>query len=148
MTEALGEAVARLYTVTDPPPPALLSAASSILAWRSPDAALATLLLDSATAGEAAGIRGGEPPRMLSFALDDDTVLDVELTFTEAGAVDVVGQVSRPEAAPLTIRHRDGTWSGSTDTLGRFAAEGLPPGPLRISWGPEGSVQSTPVITA
>jgi hypothetical protein len=148
MTEPLGEAVARLYATTDPPPPALLSAASSLLAWRSPDTALATLLLDSATAGEAAGVRGGEPPRMLSFALTDDAVLDVELTYTDTGAVHVVGQVSRPEQAPLTIRHRDGTWSGHTDALGRFAADDLPRGPLRITWSPVGSAFSTPVITA
>ncbi|GAA2393705.1 hypothetical protein [Dactylosporangium salmoneum] len=133
--DRLGAAVARVYVTVDPPPPHLLVAASAALAWRDPDAALATLLMDSAVAGEAAGIRSGSaPPRLVSFAAGD-LVVDVELTEVD-GVVHLVGQVSRPVAAPVAIRHSDGTWTGTTDALGRFAAESLPLGPLRVTWGP------------
>lgn len=149
--DELGDAVARVYVAADPPPAHLLAAASAVLAWRRPDAALAALLVDSAVAGEAAGIRAGSgSPRMLSFAVGD-TVIDVELAADDGGELRLVGQVSRPVEAPLEIRHRDGTWTGRTDALGRFAVEGLPDGPLRITWGPAvpgGETLTTPTILA
>jgi hypothetical protein len=132
--DELGAAVARMYTAADPPPPHLLAMASALLSWRDPDAELAALVVDSAVAGEAAGIRSGsESPRMLSFALGD-VVLDVELVVDD-GTVRLVGQVSAPEVAPIQVRHREGTWTGATDELGRFAVSGVPDGPLRITWG-------------
>jgi hypothetical protein len=146
--DALGDAVGRVYTAVDPPPVLLLRAASGILAWRRPDAALATLLLDSAVAGAAPGVRAGGSgaPRLLSYG-SGDTVLDLEVSEDE-GTLHLIGQVSRPVAAPLEIRHRDGTWSGTTDALGRFTAAGLPAGPLRVTWGPapDGTTLSTPAI--
>ncbi|WP_432826850.1 hypothetical protein [Dactylosporangium sp. CA-092794] len=146
--DELVAAVARVYAAADPPPARLLAAASAVLAWRRPDAALATLLVDSAVAGQAAGIRSASAEsRMLSFA-EGDTVVDVELVVAD-GEIRLVGQVSRPAAAPLEVRHRDGVWTGSTDALGRFAVDGLPVGPLRITWGPEapgGPLVSTPTI--
>ncbi|MFI5915155.1 hypothetical protein [Dactylosporangium sp. NPDC051541] len=146
--DALGTAVARVYTAVDPPPVPLLQAASELLAWRSPDAALAALLLDSAVSGEAAGVRAGPGggSRMLSYGAGD-TVLDLELT-AEDGVLHVTGQVSRPVAAPLRIRHRDGTWSGTTDAVGRFTVADLPAGPLRVTWGPgpDGATITTPAI--
>jgi len=133
--EALGTAVARMYAAADPPPAGLLRAASALLPWRNPDAALASLLLDSAVAGAAAGVRGAPGTiRTLSYTCDD-VVIDVELTVTD-DEVRLVGQVSLPAAAPLEIRHRDGVWTGVTDTVGRFSTGALPLGPLRVSWGP------------
>jgi hypothetical protein len=133
--DVLGAAVSRLYTTIDPPPPQLVLSACAALSWRNPDAALAALLVDSAVEGEAAGIRGTSTPRMLSFG-SGDTVVDVEVVVAD-GEVRLVGQVSRAVAAPLSIRHRGGTWSGSTDAVGRFAVADLPRGPLRVCWGPD-----------
>ncbi|GAA3453898.1 hypothetical protein [Dactylosporangium matsuzakiense] len=146
--DALGDAVARVYATVDPPPVPLLQAASGILAWRCADDALAALLLDSAVAGAAAGVRAGpaDGSRMLSYGAGD-TVLDLELT-DEDGTMHVTGQISRPLTAPLEIRHRDGTWTGATDAVGRFTASGLPSGPLRVTWGPgpDGETFTTPAI--
>jgi hypothetical protein len=146
--DALGDAVARIYATVDPPPPPLLRAASSILAWRSPDTALAELLLDSTLTGAAPGIRAGGPDhsRMLSYGTGD-TVLDLELTEDE-DTLHVTGQISRAVAAPLLIRHAGGTWTGTTDAVGRFTATDLPVGPLRVTWGPapDGATLSTPAI--
>ncbi|MGI5240989.1 hypothetical protein [Dactylosporangium sp. CA-139066] len=132
--DELGSAVSRMYATADPPPAHLLAAASALLSWRDPDLELAALLVDSAVAGEAAGIRSAsDSPRMLSFAVGD-VQLDVELVVDD-GTVRLVGQVSSPEVAPIAVRHRDGTWTGTTDELGRFAVSGLPAAPLRITWG-------------
>jgi hypothetical protein len=132
--DELGSAVSRMYATADPPPAHLLAAASALLSWRDPDAALAALVVDSAVAGEAAGIRSAsDSPRMLSFALGE-VQLDVELVVDD-GSVRLVGQVSSPEVAPIAVRHREGTWTGATDELGRFAVSGVPAGPLRITWG-------------
>jgi hypothetical protein len=110
--------------------------------------------VDSAVEGEAAGIRSGpagpggpDTPRMLSFG-SGDTVLDIEVAVAD-GEVHLIGQVSRAVAAPLSVRHRDGTWTGSTDAVGRFAVAGLPSGPLRVCWGPDpagGATVCTPTI--
>ncbi|WP_327004722.1 hypothetical protein OHA72_58485 [Dactylosporangium sp. NBC_01737] len=135
--EELGEAVTRMFVAADPVPARLLQAASSGLAWRDPDAALAALLLDSAVAGAPAGVRADPDdgqPRVLSFD-SGDTVIDVEV-IVDGALVRLVGQVSRPVVAPLQVRHTGGEWSGATDHLGRFSVPDLPVGPLRIRWGP------------
>ncbi|MEV4510707.1 hypothetical protein AB0K00_17265 [Dactylosporangium sp. NPDC049525] len=135
--EDLGEAVTRMFVAADPVPAGLLQAASAGLAWRDPDTALAALLLDSAVAGVAAGVRADpddSQPRLLSFE-SGDTVIDVEV-IVDGTRVRLVGQVSRPVVAPVHVRHAGGEWSGATDRLGRFSVPDLPVGPLRIRWGP------------
>ncbi|MET7418573.1 hypothetical protein [Dactylosporangium sp. NPDC005555] len=146
--EELGEAVTRLFVDTDPVPARLLQAAQAGFAWRDPDAALADLLLDSAVAGLAAGVRAGESddqPRLLSFD-SGGTVIDVEIV-VDGGRVRLIGQVSHPVEAPVRVRHAGGEWSGVTDRLGRFSVPGLPAGPMRVWWGPAGP-ESTAVCTA
>jgi hypothetical protein len=145
--EDLGEAVSRMFVAADPVPARLLAAASVGLAWRDADAALAALLLDSAVAGTAAGVRADPDdgqPRLLSFD-SGDTVIDVEV-IVDGPRVRLVGQVSRPVVAPVQVRHAGGEWSGTTDHLGRFTVPDLPVGPLRIRWGPTGP-DTTPVTT-
>lgn len=146
--EELGEAVTRMFVATDPVPAGLLRSASAGLAWRDPDAALAALLLDSAVAGAAAGVRADPDdgqPRLLSFD-SGDTVIDVEV-IVDGARVQLVGQVSRPVVAPVQVRHAGGVWSGVTDQLGRFSVPDLPVGPVRIRWGPAGPA-TAPVSTA
>jgi hypothetical protein len=144
--EELAEAVARLYADVDPVPEHLLRLASGTLAWRDPDAALAALVLDSATTGAAAGIRAApdDGVRMLSFESGADAV-DVELA-VEDGRVHLVGQLGTPAVTPVRIRHTGGVWTGTTDALGRFAVPSLPTGPLRIAWGQDGAEVSTPTF--
>ena len=137
--EDLGEAVTRMFVAADPVPARLLQAAAAGLAWRDPDAALAALLLDSAVAGAAAGVRADPDdgqPRLLSFD-SGDTVIDVEV-IVDGTRVRLVGQVSRPVVAPVRVRHTGGEWSGTTDHLGRFSVPDLPVGPMRVRWGPAG----------
>lgn len=137
--DELDAAVTRLFQSADPVPQHLVRAASASLSWRDPDAALAELVLDSALAGEPAGVRAAttDTPRMLSFAVGD-IMIDVELAVRDRW-VALVGQVSRPGPATIEVRHTAGTWSGSTDGLGRFVVADLPAGPLRISWTPPGA---------
>jgi hypothetical protein len=150
--EQLAAEVSRLFRTADPVPPQLLAAASASLAWRDPDAALAALVLDSAVAGVASGVRSsvddpsGEP-RLLSFALAD-LVIDLELTVADQ-RVELIGQVSRPEPATIEVRHPGGSRSDRTDQLGRFRLPDLPPGPLRVTWTPAtGTAVATPSFLA
>jgi hypothetical protein len=148
--EELAEAVTRLFVDTDPVPARLLQAASAGLAWRDPDTALAALLLDSAVAGAAAGVRAGphddaQQPRLLSFD-SGGTVIDVEVV-VDGPRVRLIGQVSHPLEAPVRVRHAGGEWSGVTDRLGRFSVPDLPVGPVRIWWGPAGP-ETAAVCTA
>jgi hypothetical protein len=112
----------------DPVPPQVLAAASGSLAWRDPDAALAVLIADSATA-EPAGIRG-EPPRLVTFEAGDVTV-DLEVT-THTGRVRAVGQLAPPQPAQVSIEHLRGAAQVVADRLGRFVVEDLPVGHLRV----------------
>jgi hypothetical protein len=150
--DQLAAAVTRLFLSADPVPAQLLAAASASLSWREADAALAELVLDSAVAGAASGVRSsvddpaGEP-RLLSFALAD-LVIDVELT-ADGQRVELIGQVSRPESAMIEVRYPGGTRSDRTDLLGRFRVPDLPPGPLRVTWTPAaGSPVATPSFLA
>ena len=52
----------------DPPPDSVLEAARASLTWRTIDAELAALEFDSAVDLAATAVRGGEGPRLLTFA--------------------------------------------------------------------------------
>jgi hypothetical protein len=120
-------------------PAVLLAAAREALRWRDPDAMLAALVEEETTAA----VRG-TPDRLLSFRLGDVTV---DLTVSaEPTGVRLIGQVAPTAAMPVEIRHATGHWSGHTDALGRFAAAGLPQGPMRVLAWPPGTRR--PVATA
>ncbi|HZN74239.1 MAG TPA: hypothetical protein VFC00_21430 [Micromonosporaceae bacterium] len=115
----------------DPVPAAVLEAALEALRWRDPDAALAQLIADSATAGMPVGIRSGGQPRLLTFAAGDLTI-EVEVS-PDGPTIRLVGQLVPPGPARVRVDHRDGTVEVDADQIGRFIAPGVVPGPVRLS---------------
>ena len=115
----------------DPVPEDVLEAARASLSWRDPDSALAALVADSqADADRLTFVRGDDQARLVTFAADDLT-FEVEVT-TGGPTVGLIGQLVPPTAARLAIDHAGGVVEVTADTLGRFHASGLTPGPLRL----------------
>lgn len=132
--DELMAALADLLRRVDPPPAAMVEAASASLAWRDPDAALARLLETQ----EPTTVRGAAP-RLLTFQVDDMSV-DLEVT-TEGYRVRLVGQLVPTGPATVTIQHRDGTTDVVADELGRFVAGDIASGLVRLTCAPIGGVR-------
>lgn len=145
MSEVLAAELAGVLTRMDRVPAMLVEAARAALRWRDPDAALAALVAEEFTAP---AVRGA-PPRLLSFTVDAVTI-EVEVSIGQEGRVRLLGQIGPVAAMPVEVRHTDGAWTGQTDPLGRFAADDLPAGPLRVFCTPPGTSGSvgTEVFTA
>jgi hypothetical protein len=127
--EELGSALRELLAAADPVPAASLAAASHTLAWRDPDAALAELTSDLTEDATVGSVRG-TPPRLLTFTTGAVTI-DLEVT-AEGGRVRLLGQLVPTGPAGVVVEHPTGSTATTADELGRFAAEGLPPGWLRV----------------
>jgi hypothetical protein len=130
--------------VSDRVPDDVRGAARSSLGWRDPDSALAALIADSATdEKQLAYVRGATLsglPRLLTFAAEHLTI-EVEVTTIgvpgAVATVNLVGQLVPPGARSVAVDHSAGTVDVPADTMGRFQATGLGPGPLRLRCGPE-----------
>src|SRR5262245_17650344 len=147
--EELWLALRELMSRADPLPAAVRDAARASLSWRDPDAALARLVADSAAALAPVAVRGGGEPRLLTFETDASLVgpLTIEVEASRADRlVRLVGQLVPPMPAQIRIDHRDGHMDVNADQLGRFAADGIAPGPVRLECTP--STGSPPVRTA
>jgi hypothetical protein len=114
----------------EPVPADLVAAAAEALAWRDPDAALAELIFDSLLDQDAVTLVRGGPERLLSFRGGARSV-DVEVTVTGTTRT-LIGQVTPPALAAVSVRHADGTVRADADDLGRFRVEGVPPGPVSL----------------
>ncbi len=125
----------------DPVPPHLVRAAVTAVAWRTVDADLAELVFDS-LAEPAAAVRGPDRPRLLTFRAGGPTAaggLTVELELASEGATrHMIGRLSPAAALELEVRHSRGAVTVCADALGRFAAGGLAPGPVRLRCRPAG----------
>lgn len=126
----LVEELRRVMGVVDPVPAYVLDAARGSYTWRTIDAELAELAYDSATDSEAALARSADARRLLTF---ESPGLSVEVEVT-SGAPErrLVGQLVPPQRAEIEIRHSGGTLKVTADELGRFAAEGVAPGPVSL----------------
>lgn len=124
----------------DPVPVHLLAQAVAAFTWRTIDADLAELIFDSLAepvAGlRSAQMRGAQQPRLLTFRVDEQTI-ELELGVEGTGRR-MVGRVSPAGPAEVAIQHPAGGATVSADEWGRFAAGGLPSGPLRVSCRPAG----------
>lgn len=103
--------------------------------WRTIDAELAALTYDSAVdTSELAGVRSGPGPstRSLSFEAAD-VLIDVEIT-DDGDRRFLLGQVAPAGAPAVGLEFADGRPPVVmlTDDLGRFGAERLAPGLLRL----------------
>jgi hypothetical protein len=139
--DALLRELAAVVRVSDPVPPALLTFAREAFTWRTVDAELAELAADSReTAG--AGLRGPGDVRLLTFTAGD---LRLEIELLAVGADrSVVGELSPPGAARVTVQHAEGELVEEADELGRFLLTGVPAGRIRVRCEPAGG---TAIVT-
>ena len=110
------------------------AAARESLSWRDPDAALASLVADTADSDLAAElfarVRGTGQPRLLTFV---GAALTVEVEASWHGqAVNLVGQLVPAGRATVHVDHRGGVTSTIADDLGRFQISTVSPGPVRL----------------
>lgn len=132
---ALLTELAAVVTATDALPVAVRAGALGAFGWLNVDAELADLLADSAEqlAGSSAGPARGAAPtdaRLLTFGAGD-VVVEVEISGT-GDRLRMVGQVVPPQQGPLVVRSDAGAVTTQADELGRFVADGVPPGPVSL----------------
>jgi hypothetical protein len=123
-----------LVSRVDPLSPDMVAAARASFAWRTIDAELAQLAHDTVVdADRMALVRGAGVPELRTFEAPGLTV-EVE-TVAVAGGVRLLGQLVPAQPGQVEIRHPGGTVTVDADEMGRFAAEGLPPGPVSLRCG-------------
>ena len=125
--EELGEVLRAVLAAADPVPQAALQAAYESIGWRDPDSQLA--LLDSDPMLQPAHLRG-RPSRLLTFRTGS-IVIDLEVSEAD-GQVRLLGQLDPPQAADVVVQSASGSRDLQADNQGRFAAEGLPDGWMRV----------------
>ena len=130
----------------DPVPPGLLTFAREAFTWRTVDAELAELTADSREAA-GAGMRGPGDVRLLSFTAGE---LRLELELLVDGPLRrVVGELSPPGPARVTVEHPAGELVEDADELGRFLVTGVPAGRVRVRCEPgSGRAMVTPWLDA
>ncbi len=115
----------------DPVPPEAVAAARSALAWRTMDAELAELVADSSVdSGDLALVRGADTPTLLTFESGGLT-MEVEVE-AQGGARRIMGQLLPATSGEVTVHHRAGTTTVPADERGRFRADGIAAGPVRL----------------
>jgi hypothetical protein len=111
------------------PPAIVVAAARAAYTWRTIDAELASLAYDSADDADLAGVRG-DGPRLLSFATEGVTV-EVEVTRID-DRIRLMGEAT-PTPAQVEAQRAGGPASAlAVDGSGRFRADDLVPGPIRL----------------
>lgn len=128
-SDADDELLTRLAAAADDdsPPPLVLDTAKAVFGLRALDAELAELVEDSLdTAGT---VRGPSDVRLLAFQTPTVAV-DVEVT-TTGDRRRLIGQVAA-EAGSLAIDTVSATVRAEVDPLGRFVAEDVPAGLVRL----------------
>ncbi len=118
----------------DPVPVEMVAAARATFIWHTIDAELAQLTCDSVLdTDRMAGVRGGSTavgPQLLTFSAEGLTV-EIEAT-TGPGGLRLLGQLVPPQPGQVEVCHPGGTTTVDVDALGRFAADGLAPGPVSL----------------
>jgi hypothetical protein len=142
---ALLEELRRAASQFDPPPPAVLAAARSSLTWRTIDAELATLVFDSGVDRPATAVRGGEGPRLMTFS---GSGLNIEVEVANLGSRrQLVGHLVPPQAAEIDVHHAAGTTTIQADRLGRFRADSIGSGPVRLHCRLAATPSAQPIVT-
>jgi hypothetical protein len=125
--EELGERLRKLFAASEPVPASLIQAANEAISWRDPDGELARLAAEPAS--EPSHLRGGQP-RLMTFR-SGGVVVDLEVS-AEDGSVRLLGELDPPRAAGITAEWPGGRLTMQADGHGRFAAQGLPKGWIRL----------------
>jgi hypothetical protein len=143
----VGEAVERelvdrlraLHDAVDPVPQPVVAAAHAAFEWRNVDAELAALTSDTLPAQ--AGMRSTGQARLLVFAGPRG---GAEVEVVPIGRRHrLVGQLLPIRASEVVVELFDDRRAASTDAVGCFRFEDLPPGPLRLRW----TTADGPVVT-
>ncbi|QGG95018.1 carboxypeptidase-like regulatory domain-containing protein [Actinomarinicola tropica] len=131
--ELLAE-LGRTLDAHDPPSASAIAAARAAWTWRTIDAELAELRVDSAL--EPLGVRGMAWPRQLSFESRELTI-EVEVEGDQ-----LVGQLVPTRPLEVTLVRPDGTERTTrADPIGHFTFPDVPPGTLRLQvTAPDGAV--------
>ena len=126
--DALQALLGRALRTTEPVPDRVLAGARAAWTWRTIDEELAELVFDSAA--ELTGVRSEDTTRQLTFRAPG---LEIEVMVVDDASRRVVGQLIPPGDFTVRLAVADDRLEASTDRLGRFAFEGVAPGPVRIS---------------
>lgn len=123
---ALGTAL----RTADPVPERVLHAARGAYTWRTIDAELAELVFDSAA--ELTGVRSEEQARQVTFQAPG---VEIEVMLVDGSTRRIVGQLvpAMESTIELTGVDVDRVVATTSDDLGRFTFDEVPPGPVRIS---------------
>ncbi len=132
--EQLLASLRRMAKATDPIPSHVVELARAAFDWRTLDAELAELVLDSAEPELAAAagvlVRSAGQARLLTFETSD---LTIEVEVEEEGAERRLrGQLLPPQAAEMVVQHAGGDLIADADADGRFTVEGVAAGPVRL----------------
>lgn len=129
--EMLLEELRRIASVMDPIPEALVRAGRESLTWLRVDAELAELLSDSIVDDERlALVRSSGSVRAVTFEADGFTI---ELDILGDGAHrTLVGQLVAAGIAEIEVQTSEATRTVTADTHGRFRAENVPAGRMRL----------------
>jgi hypothetical protein len=135
--DALMAELRRVAAEVDPVPPGVIDAARAAIATRHLDHELAELVADSADADsgllfEPVRGPGMAESRLLTF--DGGGVqVDVDLA-PEGHGLRVIGQFTGPVTQCAVERGDGSAQDVAVDELGRFVADDVPPGPMRLRY--------------
>jgi hypothetical protein len=124
----------------DPVPELLLEQARAAYTLRDLDAELAELVLDSDVDEGAALVRGGDDLRILSFRAEQ---LSVELEVSRTGGRWSLRGLAVGATGTVDVETSEGTVTAALDDRGRFTADDLAPGSLRLHLTAEGGARVT-----
>jgi hypothetical protein len=121
---------------SDPMPSDVFEFAKALFTWRDIDAQLAEVAYDSSTDTSLSGVRSTAVARMMSFQAGKWLV---DLEYDEPSTT-LMGRVSPDTTFNVELHSRGAHFSVTSDDAGRFAFEGVSPGPIslviRIDEGP------------
>jgi hypothetical protein len=117
----------------DPVPERVLAAARGSFTWRTIDAELAELAYDSALDAERLlTVRSEDTIRLLTFETSELTI-ELEVTAVEDRRR-IQGQLVPASAGVVELRHAGGLLELEVDSVGRFSADDVEPGPVSLRW--------------
>jgi hypothetical protein len=137
--DPLLDELASLFERIDPVPDHVIAAADAamevVAAWRDLDTVdygrLLGVVSDTAIEPQAAAVRAGGGPRLVTFGTDaGERCIEVEVGVEPAGTLRLVGLVVPTGPGELEVRSSGDAFRVPVDEIGRFRAVGVPAGPL------------------
>lgn len=132
--DRLANKLRRLLQEEAPLPLNLSEAAKAVFTWRTVDAEIASLVLDSLSphAQDALLVRSAEFQARLLVLEASDLTIEIQV-LPQGERHRLLGQLTPPQPGEITVEHGDEVSTGRADELGRFLIEGATPGLMRIS---------------